>query len=64
VDVAPREVRTAPKSWAYPIERFRQIVAQRRPELSFDLQLAEFKGRISKLQWRHGTLLLQNSAIS
>jgi SAM-dependent methyltransferase len=64
VDVAPRGVRTAPKSWAYPIERFRQIVAQRRPELSFDLQLAEFKGRISKLQWRHGTLLLQNSAIS
>jgi SAM-dependent methyltransferase len=62
VDVAERELRTAPKSWAYPIERFRQIVAQRRPELSFDLQLAEFKGSISNVQWRHGTILLQNPA--
>ncbi len=62
VDVAERELRTAPKSWAYPEGRFRALVAARRPELRFDIAIAESKGRIDGIEWRHGVIRLTNSA--
>jgi hypothetical protein len=62
VDVASRELRTAPKSWAYPEARFRAIVAARRPELNFDIALAESKGCLDGVEWRHGVIRLTNSA--
>lgn len=60
VDVAARVLRTAPKSWAYPAEQLRTLVAQRRPSLRFDITLAETKGRLDGLEWRHGVITLTN----
>ncbi len=58
VDIAARELRTAPKSWAYPAERFSAIVAQRRPELQFDLAIEESKGWLGGVEWRHAVIKL------
>jgi hypothetical protein len=58
VDVAARELRTAPKSWAYPVERYQAAIAAVRPDLRFDIALKHFKGKIDGQQWRHGIITL------
>ncbi len=58
LDVADQEMRTAPKSWAYTAERYRQLIARLRPDLAFELRLGKIKGRIDGQSWRHGMLTL------
>jgi SAM-dependent methyltransferase len=63
VDIADRELRTAPKSWAYPAEHFRNLIGSIVPDHEFCLTEGEIKGRMDGLQWRHAIITLQ-SAVS
>ncbi len=59
VDIAAREIRTAPKSWAYPRARFERLVASLRPELVFDLTAGKVKGQLNGVEWQHGIITLR-----
>jgi SAM-dependent methyltransferase len=61
VDVAARELRTAPKSWAYPTEHFRQLIGALRPDLDFNIELRHVKGRLDGIAWQHGIITLTPS---
>ncbi len=61
VDIADRELRTAPKSWAYPAERLRAIVARRRPELRFDLTVEQSRGRLAGTEWCYAVIKLDRT---
>lgn len=58
VDVAAREQRTAPKSWAYTADRYERLVGRALAEHSFELKLGKVKGKLDGVEWRHGIITL------
>lgn len=57
-DVAQRELRTAPKSWAYPVSHYQTMIGALRPDLNFAIELQHVKGRLDGVQWQHGIITL------
>jgi SAM-dependent methyltransferase len=64
VDVAARELRTAPKSWAYTAARYERLIGALRPDLAYSLKLAKVKGRLGSVEWRHGIITLEPATAS